>query len=82
MSTIKQALKAGVLSLGLVIAGCGGGGSGDQTASTDSSPEAETVEKSFTVSLAHIEVARTSDGLPVTLEASSVSSHGTVEIRH
>ena len=80
MSNVKNALNVGLLSLALGLTGCGGGGSGDSTANSSSTGET-TVEKSFTVSLANVEVARTSDGMPVTLETSTVSSSGTVTIR-
>ncbi|WP_263283077.1 hypothetical protein [Marinobacter sp. F4216] len=39
------------------------------------------MEKSFTVSLANVEVARTADGMPVMLETSDIQSGGTVTIR-
>lgn len=77
MSMITNALKVGLLSLAL--AGCSGGGSGDSSANT-SNTEPTTVEKSFTVSLANVEVARTADGMPVTLETSEIQSAGKATI--
>jgi hypothetical protein len=75
MSNLKHVLTAGFLTLAL--AGCGG--SGNSSSNTDNTG-IQTVEKSFTVSLANVEVARTSDGMPVSLEASDIQSGGTVTI--
>ncbi len=75
MSNLKHVLTAGFLILAL--AGCGG--SGNSSSNTDNTGIL-TVEKSFTVSLANVEVARTSDGMPVSLEASDIQSGGTVTI--
>jgi len=77
MSNVKHALTAGFLMLALT--GCGGGDSGDSSANTGNTG-IQTVKKSFTVSLANLEVARISDGIPVSLETSNIQSVGTVTI--
>ena len=78
MNNVKTALT--ITGLALALVGCGGGGSGGS--SNDAGNTGETaVEKSFTVSLANVEVARTADGMPVMLETSDIQSGGMVTIR-
>lgn len=76
MSKFKHMLATGFMILAL--AGCGSE-SDDASENTDNTGITR-VEKSFTVSLAKIEVARISDGVPVTLESSDIQSGGTVTI--
>lgn len=82
MSNVKKAFRFGFLSLALGLSGCGGGDGDSADASSNTNNTTETtLEKSFTVSLDHVDVARIADGMPVTLETSAVSSSGTVTIR-
>lgn len=75
MNTIKTALVS-CFSLSLLLTGCGGSGS-----SGNNSVKATAEKKTFTLSLSSVEVAKTADGTPITLEPDEISSGGTVTIR-
>lgn len=64
----------GCVLLSLLVTGCGGS---DSSGSNRSNAE----EKTFTLTLTSVEVAKTADGTPVNLEPDGVSSGGTVTIR-
>lgn len=66
-------LLAGCFTVVLLLSGCGGSDGGND----DTKDE----KKTFTLSLSSVEVAKTADGIAVTLEPSSISSSGTVTIQ-
>lgn len=81
MNQMKQI--CGCIFLSSVLAGCGGGGGGSSSPSgggDTTPPPPSTITKSFTVSVAAIDVSQTSTGESVVVDATSISASGTVEV--
>lgn len=81
MNQMKQI--CGCIFLSSVLAGCGGGGGGSSSPSGGGGttpPPPSTITKSFTVSVAAIDVSQTSTGESVVVDATSISASGTVEV--
>lgn len=82
MNQMKQI--CGCIFLSSVLAGCGGGGGGGSSSPSGGGgttpPPPSTITKSFTVSVAAIDVSQTSTGESVVVDGTSVSASGTVEV--
>lgn len=76
MKTLRKKLVVLLTASFLVIlTACGGGGGSDTGGGNN-----QTVTKSFTVSLANVEVTRISNGDAVDVDATEITSTGSVKI--
>ena len=83
MTQMKNIL--GPLILSSVLAACGGGGSGGGSSPTPpptggGTPPPQTVTKTFTVSVTDVDASQPSTGESIAVDASAISSTGTVVV--
>ena len=80
MTQMKNIL--GPLILSAVLAACGGGGGSSPTPppTGGGTPPPQTVTKTFTVSVAGVDASQTSTGESIAVDASAISSTGTVVV--
>ena len=84
MTQMKNIL--GPLILSSVLAACGGGGGGGGGSSPTppptggGTPPPQTVTKTFTVSVTDVDASQPSTGEPIAVDASAISSTGTVVV--
>ena len=81
MTQMKNSL--GPLILSSVLAACGGGGGGSSPTPPPTgggTPPPQTVTKTFTVSVTDVDASQTSTGESIAVDASAISSTGTVVV--
>ena len=81
MTQMKNSL--GPLILSSVLAACGGGGGGSSPTPPPTgggTPPPQTVTKTFTVSVTDVDASQPSTGEPIAVDASAISSTGTVVV--
>ena len=81
MTQMKNSL--GPLILSSVLAACGGGGGGSSPTPPPTgggTPPPQTVTKTFTVSVTDVDASRPSTGESIAVDASAISSTGTVVV--
>ena len=80
MTQMKNIL--GPLILSSVLAACGGGGGSSTTPppTGGGTPPPQTVTKTFTVSVTDVDASQTSTGESIAVDASAISSTGTVVV--
>ena len=81
MTQMKNIL--GPLILSSVLAACGGGGGGSSPTPPPTgggTPPPQTVTKTFTVSVTDVDASQTSTGESIAVDASAISSTGTVVV--
>ena len=82
MTQMKNIL--GPLILSSVLAACGGGGGGGSSPTPPptggGTPPPQTVTKTFTVSVTDVDASQTSTGESIAVDASAISSTGTVVV--
>lgn len=81
MTQMKNSL--GPLILSSVLAACGGGGGGSSPTPPPTgggTPPPQTVTKTYTVSVTGVDASQTSTGESIAVDASAISSTGTVVV--
>lgn len=81
MTQMKNSL--GPLILSSVLAACGGGGGGSSPTPPPTgggTPPPQTVTKTYTVSVTDVDASQTSTGESIAVDASAISSTGTVVV--
>ena len=81
MTQMKNSL--GPLILSSVLAACGGGGGGSSPTPPPTggvTPPPQTVTKTFTVSVTDVDASQPSTGESIAVDASAISSTGTVVV--
>ena len=82
MTQMKNIL--GPLILSSVLAACGGGGGGGSSTTPPptggGTPPPQTVTKTYTVSVTDVDASQTSTGESIAVDASAISSTGTVVV--
>ena len=81
MTQMKNSL--GPLILSAVLAACGGGGGGSSPTPPPTgggTPPPQTVTKTFTVSVTDVDASQPSTGESIAVDASAISSTGTVVV--
>ena len=82
MTQMKNSL--GPLILSSVLAACGGGGGGGSSTTPPptggGTPPPQTVTKTYTVSVTGVDASQTSTGESIAVDASAISSTGTVVV--